>query len=100
MYFNIDAIPVGKSLFTVAYTLDPVDTPADQRTHEEIDVIVPSRSAIDHLLVETKDEVGEGRVVGIVNQSDGFVVIESWAGIAPAPQPEVSKFDQANPYQS
>jgi hypothetical protein len=86
MYFNIDAVPAGKSLFTVAHTTCPVDTPVADRYFDEIDVVAPTRAAVDHLLTETKDEVGDGRVIGVINQSDGFVVIESWEGVAPVAQ--------------
>jgi len=92
MFVDIDAVPAGKRLFTVHVTLGPNGTPRSEMSTDEVDVIAPARSDHEQVLeagVENDGGANAGfyiaqtygetaRVVGIVNQSDGYVMWDSF----------------------
>lgn len=87
MFMNLDTLPAGKSMFTVYVTLDPVGTPRDQMGADEVDAVGPRSASLATLLEKGVENYGgvnlgffiaqtygeKARVVGIVNQSDGYV---------------------------
>lgn len=85
MFMNLDTIPAGKSMFTVAWTDAPVDTPKDEQWYEEYDLVFKtsaSSGTIATYATARPDWPYEGgRIVGVANQSDGYVLREDWAGI-------------------
>ena len=92
MFVNLDTLPRGKSLFTVYVTLDPAGTPRAECSADEVDVVGPRSASLQRLMEEGRENdgganVGEyiwqtygpgARVVGIVNQSDGYVVYDGF----------------------
>ena len=93
---NIDALPAGKSLYTVHVTLDPEGTPRSEMAADEVDVVAGSRASWGQVVSDGVENDGganaggyiwatygeNARVVGVVNQSDGFVLFDAFkAGI-------------------
>lgn len=75
MWMNLDQVPAGKHMFTVAVTESPVDTPADEIGYDEVDVIAPSRSTAREVVALADLEGYEHcRVIGVSDQSDGYVM--------------------------
>lgn len=84
MFVNLHELPMGQEMFTIAVTTQPVRTVEADREVDELDVIVP-RGATVKQAIELADLPGNGyegcRVVGVINQSGGYVIIESWEGV-------------------
>ena len=89
MYVNLDTIPAGQAMYTLHLTMDPLGTARSQMSTEEVDLVAPARLSRDELMNrdETKQELrdlfGEpewldARLVGLVNQSDGYVVYDAF----------------------
>jgi len=92
MFMNLDTLPRGKSLFTAYVTLDPAGTDRSAMSADEVDIVAPRSSGKRGVLedgVENDGGVNAGvyihatygenaRVVGITNQSDGFVVYDGF----------------------
>lgn len=77
MFMNLHTPPAGKALYSVYVTEAPVGTPADEIWMDEIDVVLARNANVAHILHAAAEELAgyEGcRVVGIINQSDGYVV--------------------------
>jgi hypothetical protein len=83
MFMNLDTLPVGKSYYTVYVTLDPKGTPRLEMSADEVDVVAPSSASRDEVVNECAAEIvsdygTDARVVGVVNQSDGYVVYDAF----------------------
>jgi len=86
MWMNLDTLPVGKSMYTIAVTTAPVDTPTDERYIEEYDLVFNSRASVGTLITYAVARPDwpygdDARIVGVANQSDGYVMIENWEGV-------------------
>lgn len=81
MFMNLHALPVGQSMYTLAVTNDPTGTPHDQIGYDELDVVASSRANVAGVVAAAKAELDDlypgARVIGVVNQSDGYVVVEN-----------------------
>jgi hypothetical protein len=95
MFMNIDALPAGTKLYTLYVVSEdvPEGTPRSEMHCDEVDVtcarvngawndapnygkVHPTGEHVPTYLMET---YGDGvRIVGIVNQSDGFVVYDAF----------------------
>ena len=92
MWMNLDQLPAGKHMYTVYVTLDPEGTPRNEMSADEVDVVAPSRAtwgevvndgavhptgerSVDYLL---EMYGAESRVIGVVDQSDGYVVYDAF----------------------
>ena len=87
MWMNLDTLPAGKSMFTLALTTQPVDTPEDERWIEEMDVVFNSRASIGTLLTYAMSRPDwpfdeSARLVGVADQSAGEMIAQSWEGVA------------------
>lgn len=81
MFVNLHTLPPGRSLYTVAVTDEPTGTPAADLTYDEVDVVAPARASVASVLAAA--DLGgyeDCRVVGVVDQSSGYVVAEAWDG--------------------
>lgn len=81
MFMNLDQLPAGQSMYTVYVTNDPAGTPRYDVCAEEVDVVTSSQAdAADVVragLAEIDDLYGPAiRIIGVVNQSTGFVVCD------------------------
>lgn len=86
MWMNIDQVPAGQSMFTIGVTDAPVDTPEDERYYEEYDLVFRSGASVGTIVTYAMARpdwpyTGEVRVVGVSNQSDGYVMQQNWEGI-------------------
>lgn len=90
MYAYFGTLPVGTSLYTVYITADPEGTARSQMTCEEVDVLAPSRASWGTVASEGRingrpqsrivDDYGmDVRIIGVVNQSDGYVAYDAFA---------------------
>ncbi len=86
MYVNLHEVPAGKSMYTVALADAPVDLPKDERyIAEEIDILASTSASVADVIAAAltgEDLEGSYRVVGVVNQSDAYVMAENWEGVA------------------
>lgn len=86
MFANIDRVPSGHHLFTLYVTDAPTGTPEDEIFTEEIDVIVRQQSSLaDVLAAAARGALADYdsdriRVIGVVNQSDAYVVAQTVDG--------------------
>jgi hypothetical protein len=89
MYVNLDTLPAGQAMYTLHLTMDEVGTARSAMSTEEIDLVAPRGLSRDELMnreetkQELKDTFGEPewldtRLVGLVNQSDGYVVYDAF----------------------
>lgn len=83
MWMNLDALPTGKSMYTVHVTCDPEGTDRSKMSAEEVDVVAPSRATWNEVVNQAASELVEmygpdSRVVGVVNQTDGFVMYDAF----------------------
>lgn len=79
MHMNIDAVPAGTSLFDLAVTSQPVGTPKDDLFYDEVEVYAPRNATVSEIVrIADLEALGyEGcRVIGVSNQSDGYVVVQ------------------------
>lgn len=86
MFVNLHTLPVGKAMYTIAVTNDPVDTPRDERYIEEYDLVFNTRASVGTLIAYALARPDwpyddDMRVVGVANQSDAYVMQENWEGI-------------------
>ena len=83
VFVNLHAVPPGQSLYTLAVTACPPGTPPDARYCDEVDVLAPTSAPLSSLLRDVDlDGLGYGgcRIVGVVDQSAGYVLAEDWDG--------------------
>lgn len=78
MFMNLHTLPVGQHMYTVAITDQPAD--ADDIFYDEVDVVAPARATIQEVLLAA-DLSGYGgqRVIGVVDQSDPYVLMQDTA---------------------
>ena len=86
MWMNLDQLPAGKSMFTIAVTSASVDTPEDERHYEEVDCVFNTRASagtvVAYAMARLDWPYGDDvRVIGVANQSDGYVLSQAWEGI-------------------
>lgn len=99
MWMNLDTLPAGRSMYTVYVTCEPEGTARSQMSADEVDVVARSSASWGEVcndgqvLRDFREEgnhtpatsrmlemYGEDmRVIGIVNQSDGYVVFDAFA---------------------
>lgn len=89
MYMNLHTLPADSAMLTLYITTDEEGTPRNETSAEEIDVVLPRRLRGRDAIMNSEpvkaelrgvfgDEWTDTRVVGIVNQSDGFVVYDGF----------------------
>lgn len=77
MFMNLHTLPAGQAMYTLAVTDDPAGTPRDQVEYDEVDVVAPAGASVAAIIAAADLDGYEGcRVIGVVNQSDGYVVVE------------------------
>ena len=77
MFMNLHTLPAGQAMYTLAVTDAAVGTPRDQVEYDEVDVVAPARASVAEIIAAADLDGYEGcRVIGVVNQSDGYVVVE------------------------
>jgi hypothetical protein len=78
VFANLDQLPTDKSMFTLAVTDQPAGTPAADLFYDEVDVVADRRSTVAEVIAAA-DLAGyeESRVIGVTNQTDGYVVAET-----------------------
>ena len=86
MFMNLHTLPTGKHMFTLGVTTDPLDTPRIHRWYDEIDVVAPRNSTSTEVIAAAREQgllegYEDARIVGVVDQSDGYVLREDWNGI-------------------
>lgn len=94
MWMNLDQLPTGKSMYTLWVTLDRYGTPREEMSAEEVDVVASSQARSRDEILEggtvhptgepaadyVREVYGESaRVVGVTNQSEGFVFYDGFA---------------------
>lgn len=87
MWMNLDTLPANKRMYTIAVTTAPVDTPKDEQWYEEYDLVFNSGASVGTLVTYAVARPDwpfgdDARIVGVANQSDGYVMQENWEGIA------------------
>jgi hypothetical protein len=84
MWMNLDQLPAGKSMYTIAVTSDPVDTPREDVCYDEIDVVARRGATITDVVEAAREEIARDyadcRVIGVSDQSDGYVMWQDPAG--------------------
>lgn len=80
-YMNLDTLPSGQSMFTVAVTEQPPGTPPDDLFYDEVDVVTSSTATVAEVIAAA-DLTGyeECRVIGVIDQSAGYVLAEARDG--------------------
>lgn len=86
MWMNLQDLPAGKSMFTIAVTYAPVDTPDDERYYEEYDLVFASTASVGTLVTYAVARPDwpygdDARIVGVSDQSAGEVLTQRWEGI-------------------
>lgn len=102
MFMNLHTLPPGKSMYTVYVTTDPEGTDRSAMSADEVDVVAACSASWGDVCnngQELRDFHEDGnhkpatnwilemygedaRVIGIVNQSDGYIVFDAFtAGI-------------------
>jgi hypothetical protein len=78
MFMNLDTIPAGQAMYTVAVTdIEPGTVHRADMYFDEVDVVTSSRATVDEIIAAADLSGYEGqRILGVVNQSDGFIVLE------------------------
>lgn len=72
---NIDAIPRGQSLYTLAVTDQPVGTIPTLIEYDEVDVIAPARASVAQIIAAADLDGYEGcRVIGLIDHSCAYTV--------------------------
>lgn len=75
MFVNLHTLPAGQHMYTVAVTMDPVGT--EDLGYDEVDVVASSRGTTQDILLAGAEHLNDYvafRVLGIVDQSDGYVL--------------------------
>jgi hypothetical protein len=81
MWVNLDQLPAGKSMYTIAVTDAPLGTPSDDMWYDEVDVVADSRLDAKGVLEQANLEGYEHcRVVGVSDQSSGYVMWQDAEG--------------------
>lgn len=84
MFMNLHTLPAGKSMYTIAVTVQPAGTPKDDIEYDEIDVVAGSRASLKEVIsaasAEIEDYGPHARVIGVVDQSAGYVVATRYEG--------------------
>lgn len=81
MFVNLHALPLGQSMYTLAVTDAPVGAPRAELAYDELDVVAPARATVAAILAAADlSAYDHCRVVGIVDQSSGYVLVEDWTG--------------------
>lgn len=80
---NIDQVPVGQSYYTVYVTWDKPGTARSAMCTEEVDLVMRSTNAWGTVATYVASSMAAGyepgyRVVGVVNQSDGYVMYDAF----------------------
>lgn len=86
MWMNLHDLPAGKSMYTIAVTDFPADTPESERFYDEVDFVAPSSSTAAQVIERARlsgelEGYDDFRIVGVANQSDGYVMIQNWEGV-------------------
>jgi hypothetical protein len=77
MWMNLHTLPAGQSMYTLAVTSDPVGTPEDAVEYDEVDVVAPRGASVAQIVAAADPDGYEHcRVVGVSNQSDGYVLVQ------------------------
>jgi hypothetical protein len=77
MWMNLHTLPAGQSMYTLAVTNQPAGTPADDLEYDEVDVVAPRRATVAQIVAAADLDGYEGcRVIGVSNQSDGYVLVQ------------------------
>lgn len=86
-YMGMENVPAGKAMYTVHITFDAETTPISALCTEEIDIILPKSSETfyvpNHPDFQREAQYTYGDnwsdciIVGVVNQSDGYVVFRA-----------------------
>ena len=82
MWVNLHSLPVGKSMYTIYLTTDPVGTPREHICVEEVDVIAASRASVAEVIEAAREEIdgtysSAMRIIGVSNESDGYVMADA-----------------------
>jgi hypothetical protein len=85
MWMNLDQVPAGQAMYTLAVTNQPVGTPKDDIVYDEVDYVASTRLTAREVVRRANDAGAlegyeDARVIGVVNQSDGYVLIEDPEG--------------------
>jgi hypothetical protein len=81
MWMNLHTLPAGQSMYTLAVTGDPVGTPKDEVEYDEVDVVAPRGASVAEIVAAADLDGYEGqRVIGVSNQSDGYVMAQDVDG--------------------
>lgn len=89
MYVNLHTLPAGQSMYTLHLTMDPQGTNRSDMSTEEVDIVAPRDLDAAGMMnrAETKQELKdlfgepewlEARLVGLVDQSEGYVVYDAF----------------------
>lgn len=92
MWMNLDALPAGKSMYTVYVTTDPEGTPRSEMGADAVDIVASSSATWgsvcsygtahpsgEHAPTYIIGLYGEdARIIGVVNQSDAYVVYDAF----------------------
>lgn len=77
MWVNLHTLPAGQSMYTLAVTDQPNDTDPKDLSYDEVDVVAPSGAPVAEIIAAADLTGYEGcRVIGVANQSEGYVVVE------------------------
>lgn len=81
MFVNLHTLPRGKAMYTIALTEQPAGTPSADLFYDEVDVVADAWATVDAILAAADlDGYEHCRVIGVVNQSDGFIVVQDEQG--------------------
>ena len=77
MWMNLDQIPAGSRMYTLAVTSMPAGTLSADLFYDEVDVVAPSHATVPQIIAAADLEGYEHcRIIGISNQSDGYVICQ------------------------
>jgi hypothetical protein len=85
MFVNLHTLPAGQSMYTLYLTADPQGTARSEMNGEEEDLVLPrglnGKAVLERPEVKAALEGFEPgtRVIGIVDQSDAYVVWDAFA---------------------
>jgi hypothetical protein len=81
MFVNLHNLPAGKSMFTIAVTDQPSGTDPNDIAYDEVDVVADHNAQVADVIAAADLSMYDGcRVIGVVNQSEGYVVVETFDG--------------------
>lgn len=77
MFMNLHSLPAGQHMFTIAVTDCEPGTHRADMYFDEVDVVAPARATVDEIIAAADLDGYEGqRILGISDQSDGYVLFE------------------------